>query len=616
MRLFMIKLLLIFIFIVFASKGYAQSVSIPLPISNVETKAIPVTSIADHIGEKPGITAEDEQIYAGQILHVNLKADFKSKSSEDGDQLVWRHLIENNAGKQIVLYFDTLLLAEKSTFFLIDMQSGQVLVSIGPQQTHQAGVKILGPFSTSRLLLQLQSATDVQTNSLVMRDIGLLEDTFGEKGFGTSDFCEVNVNCPEGIEYQKQKRGIARILVKQGSGLFYCSGSLINNTKRDLAPLFLTANHCGRTSSTADYERWVFYFNYESQGCDNPANEPNPYAITGATLLAASGNETAEGSDFKLLKINQEIPAQIDPYFNGWSRLETTTNTGVCIHHPDGDVKKISTYTEKPISTSYGGGAEQTDEKYWRVQWAQTTTGYGVTEGGSSGSPLFDADGYIIGALTGGLATCDNPGAPDYYGKMSYSWASNGESPAQQLQPWLDPMNTGAERLGGIGHDMEAVIADFEADFKEIVVGQTVIFNNRSTGDLETYEWHFEGANEPSSLLESPKAVLYQSLGSFNVRLIVSNGVVSDTLLKEDYIRVLPSLYPNPTNGQFTIDFGKNTPEIADIAVFDIIGRTIPFAASQQESKLLVKIETIRNGIFIVKYTDQNSQRVLKFVKN
>ncbi|MDZ7845751.1 MAG: hypothetical protein U5L96_02660 [Owenweeksia sp.] len=53
--------------------------------------------------------------------------------------------------------------------------------------------------------------------------------------------------------------------------------------------------------------------------------------------------------------------------------------------------------------------------------WAATANGHGVTEGGSSGCPLLDADGLIRGVLTGGLATCVANTDPDYYGKFSYS---------------------------------------------------------------------------------------------------------------------------------------------------------------------------------------------------
>ncbi len=103
------------------------------------------------------------------------------------------------------------------------------------------------------------------------------------------------------------------------------------------------------------------------------------------------------------------------------------------------------------------------------VYWSATANGWGVTEGGSSGSPLFDNNGRIIGSLTGGMAACEpggngsgtGPDQPDYYGKFAYSWDQNGAESAQQLKYWLDPINSGVTYLGGINSNLTAA---FEAD--------------------------------------------------------------------------------------------------------------------------------------------------------
>ncbi len=617
MRLFNLSFVIIITLFAFPlPTTFAQLQPKPVVLSTAELTRVNRMFVNDLHSEKLSLKAEETSIYAGHTFLVNLNSkdsiNWANRHSED--KKIWQYIIENPKVKPLVFYFDTLMLGPKSIFYLIDLQTNNVVSTVLHEKNQRGTIQVLGPFSSSSFLLQLETEAVSNNDRLLLSEIGVLDATFGERGFGTSDFCEVNINCPEGSSFQQEKQGIARILVKQGSGLFYCTGSLINNTRRDLMPLFLTANHCGKTSSAADYERWVFYFNYEAEGCENPLTEPESFALTGATLLASAGNETADGSDFKLLKLITDVPSQINPYFNGWSRLGITSS-GVSIHHPDGDIKKVSTYTEKPLSTSYGGGSESPDEKYWRVKWAATATAHGVTEGGSSGSPLFDADGYIVGALTGGLATCDNANAPDYYGKISYSWNSNGTEPEFQLQPWLDPLNSGTEKLGGMGYGMEVLNADFEADHTEIIIGQTVNFESRSTGDISSYEWFFEAAKESGSFDESPTPVLYESLGNFDVRLVVSNGIETDTLLKKDYIRVLPSVYPNPSDGVYTIDFGKNVPEIVSVEVFDVVGRSVPFTASQQNHQLILKVESIRNGIFFVKYIDQSTQRVLKIIK-
>ena len=72
--------------------------------------------------------------------------------------------------------------------------------------------------------------------------------------------CEVNVNCPEGIDWQDQKRGVVRIHLKRDGNTYYCSGSLVNNTKTDNIPYILTANHCGFNSTDQELQQWVFLF--------------------------------------------------------------------------------------------------------------------------------------------------------------------------------------------------------------------------------------------------------------------------------------------------------------------------------------------------------------------
>ncbi|MEM9024624.1 MAG: T9SS type A sorting domain-containing protein, partial [Bacteroidota bacterium] len=191
------------------------------------------------------------------------------------------------------------------------------------------------------------------------------------------------------------------------------------------------------------------YFNYEAPGCANPANEGNldNQSLIGATLVATSedgGGDT--GSDFTLLTLNDPIPDTYAPYFAGWSRLDVASLGGASIHHPDGDIKKISTYTSPLTSTSFGGVTPNT---HWSVTWVATANGHGVTEAGSSGSPLYNLSGQIVGTETGGSSFCTSPGDPDEYGKFSYHWESNGNGAANRLSNWLDPDNTGLNQLAG-----------------------------------------------------------------------------------------------------------------------------------------------------------------------
>ena len=292
--------------------------------------------------------------------------------------------------------------------------------------------------------------------------------TSTEEKINESEACEVNVNCtPVGDNWQDEKRGVARIYVVEGNQAGWCSGSLVNNLANDCKPLFLTALHCGVNCSAADFNQWKFYFRYESPNCQNPntAGTLDDYFINGCVKLSDSGDGGgATGSDFLLVQLgtaaNQATTittlksANFNAYWNGWDANNTATSGGVGIHHPAGDIKKISTFNGNTVTSAWNGNGLQS---HWRLTWSSNANGYGVTEGGSSGSPIFNnSSGRIVGTLTGGGSFCSATNQPDYYGKMSYHWISNGSTNNRRLKPFLDPANTGALTQNGSANPCSA----------------------------------------------------------------------------------------------------------------------------------------------------------------
>ena len=206
--------------------------------------------------------------------------------------------------------------------------------------------------------------------------------------------------------------------------------------------------------------------------------------MTGATKIAASSNSGTMGSDFYLVELQQNIPVNYNAYFMGWDRTGDGSTNGVTIHHPEGDIKKISTYTSDLISTTYSsGGYVGSTNGSWEVVWAETANGHGVTEGGSSGSAIYSQDGFLIGTLTGGWASCFALTSEDFYGKFDFHWDKNGNTDDTQLKPWLDPNDTGALFLSGVpvGIEEEAKIQDdFFKLFPNPSNGQIVLRFNES----------------------------------------------------------------------------------------------------------------------------------------
>ncbi|MGB0177580.1 MAG: T9SS type A sorting domain-containing protein, partial [Owenweeksia sp.] len=130
-----------------------------------------------------------------------------------------------------------------------------------------------------------------------------------------------------------------------------------------------------------------------------------------------------------------------------WNRKgDDVPKRGATIHHPNGDIKKISSYNDPATTGSFDGRVSGT---HWLVRWNSTANGYGTTEAGSSGCPIYDENGLLRGVLTGGAASCSSVNGQDYFGKFSYSWAGNGNIPSRRLRDWLDPTNTGFLAVNG-----------------------------------------------------------------------------------------------------------------------------------------------------------------------
>lgn len=246
--------------------------------------------------------------------------------------------------------------------------------------------------------------------------------------------CNYDVNCSmEGINDLKDinKRAVGLVIV---GGSSFCTGALINNVTNDGTPYFLTANHC----YSNDISAWAFRFNWISP---NPVCAQNVPSTTNApyyyqTLSGAELKAKRSKSDFLLLKITANIPSTWNVVWAGWSRSEVPPASTFGIHHPSGDIMKVSRDLQSPTIDNSEG----------QYMWNIASWDYGVTEGGSSGSPLFDNNGRIIGQLYGGSSECNGVngnGGFDVYGRFGISW-DEGPTSEARLKNWLDPTNTNA----------------------------------------------------------------------------------------------------------------------------------------------------------------------------
>lgn len=314
--------------------------------------------------------------------------------------------------------------------------------------------------------------------------------------FGRSGACNLNVACEEAEGWEKQVDAVLLMMVGSNS---LCTGTLINNTNFDGRPYILSANHCYRNPSTL-----VFWFNWQSPTCENPSEAPPYDAMSGAVSLVRQTS-----SDAWLIELHQRVPVDYNPYYAGWNRTldSVVTGTVTSIHHPRGDIKKFS-YALDGVAKSRYVGEPGSGDTHWRITWSGGTT----TEPSSSGAPLFNPEGQIIGHLHGGYAHCGNT-LPDWYGRFGISWDA-GSGPESSLRYWLDPYNTDAHDIYGYRPVEETV--DPPENFSAATIAHDAI----------TLTWKKNEKQHPVVLAYNTEGVFGQPNGGYTLGDTLTDGGV------------------------------------------------------------------------------------------
>ena len=431
------------------------------------------------------------------------KVDYNLQNSgtwhelSNGDKL-WQLTISCPKAVSINLLYDKFWIPEGGKLFIFTPDKQQYIGAF-TFQNNKGDKSNLQGFATDLLYsdeitLEYFQPKDVSSDAIISISsvVHGYRNITNIGGYGRSCESQVNVNCSEGNNWQNEKRAVALIIV---NGERWCSGSLIGSTSNNNRPLFLTADHCldipqdlgnwgesgikydAINSPTLNY--WSFWWNYETSGCDNPTNEPGRLTTHGATVLANNPY-----SDFALLELSED-PLSLSnyiPFYLGWDRSGNSGTGGVGIHHPVGDVKKISTYSMTPIATTF----DSSPSVYWGVNWVTTDHGHSITEKGSSGSPLINSNHRVIGQLRGGTASCSNTSGMDKYGKLDVSWTGNGNIDVRRrLDHWLDPTGTNAQSIDGMyplsisGSSLICSTATYT--LQKLVSGATVVWSTSNS---------------------------------------------------------------------------------------------------------------------------------------
>ena len=249
-------------------------------------------------------------------------------------------------------------------------------------------------------------------------------DLFGRNGGPVlkAGACNVDVACPLGDAYRDEIRSVARYTIN-GGGL--CTGTLVMDAAASFTPWFLTAAHCG-ISNESVADSLVFYWNFERASCGSGSGS------LADNQAGAAFRARRVDVDMGLVELDATPDPASDVHYAGWDRSGAAPLGSTHIHHPNGDEKAIS-LNDDPLTTTDSCIVNGTSDTHWYID----TYEQGTTEPGSSGSGVWTPapSPRLIGFLSGGDASCANPGGYDCYGKFDVAW--DGASAGTRLRDWL-----------------------------------------------------------------------------------------------------------------------------------------------------------------------------------
>ena len=408
MHHFFVLLITIFTFVLSASQ---------IAMPSIDTNIL----FEEDANRQPG---NPERYAYGFDVDINLFEQGHVEQLDNGDK-VWRLRIGSDNAIGMKLYFNQFYLPQGSTLAIYtDYMVDELYDSSINHEDQEFSHRLL---QGDVITIEYFEPANTIENALL--NISTVYHAYKDiLGFYPSDQernCGVNVACDNG-EFEDQ---INSVIFLDMNG-YICSAALINNTSFDLTPYVLTAYHCVDPETPGEHNWFSFYFKHQSSSCSG-SNGSYSYSRTGSTLRSSYYY-----SDFALLEMDYTPAASFNGYYAGWNRSSSPPQLSAGIHHPGGDPKKINYDNDNAFSDGW-----YTSNTHWRLNWDE-----GGTEGGSSGSPLFDDEKLIVGQLHGGSGECGS--GTDYYGKMNTSWTGGGTS-STRLSDWLDPSGTGYVSVTG-----------------------------------------------------------------------------------------------------------------------------------------------------------------------
>jgi hypothetical protein len=124
----------------------------------------------------------------------------------------------------LIVYYQKFRIPKGGQLFLYNHDKWQVIGAFTELTNLKGGAFANEMIQGEKLTLEYYQPEGVtELPELLINEVGYVYRTaeyfFGQRGFGGSGVCEVNVNCDEGQDWQRQKNSVVRIIVKRRFGV-------------------------------------------------------------------------------------------------------------------------------------------------------------------------------------------------------------------------------------------------------------------------------------------------------------------------------------------------------------------------------------------------------------
>jgi V8-like Glu-specific endopeptidase len=494
------------------------------------------------------IMSETQRVRIGLVKHVRAEMTPGSltgttRLTADGG-FVRTMAVESRNATALRVHFSHLSLPENAALYLYNMNgeafgpyTGQGPGNSGDFWSHT----VSGPVAYIQLR-HFGPADNLNSTNFTIDDVGYIGQKFllpflqkspedREEINRTLELCSYNEPCIEdascysGTAINDAKDAVAYIQWISGAWIYSCTGGLLADTDTGTQiPYFLTANHCISKSKTA--AAIECYFQYWTANCGGACY--NPVGAVPRTLGADLVKTNSTG-DYSLLKLRENPPA--GSAFLGWSTADVANANGTALYrisHPSGAPQAYSRHQVDTSSIVCSG---------WpRGSWIYSKDVVGATEGGSSGSPVLNASGQVVGQLSGACGynvyeACDSES----------NWTVDGAfaSYYTEVMPWLDPGTTPT------GDNMHV---------------QSIDFNVKKAGINYTIKAEVTIVDEGGSPVEGATVTgtFSGDVSGTTSAVTGADGVATLTITMKGTVTAFTFCVDNVTHSSYTYDSGAN----------------------------------------------------------